>query len=82
MTTRTEPGPDATPPGSAPSAACGTLRQGDTSNVTPGEVLGLFAGRVTYVIDREGVVRDVFESQLRFLEHVRRALELVKRLER
>jgi peroxiredoxin Q/BCP len=45
------------------------------------KTLGLFAGRVTYVIDREGVVRDVFESQLRFLEHVRRALELVKRLE-
>ncbi len=46
------------------------------------KTLGLFAGRVTYVIDREGVVRDVFESQLRFHEHVRRALELVKRLER
>lgn len=45
------------------------------------KTLGLFAGRVTYVIDREGIVRDVFESQLRFHEHVRRALELVKRLE-
>ena len=45
------------------------------------KTLGLFAGRVTYVIDREGVVRDVFESQLRFHEHVRRALDLVKRLE-
>jgi peroxiredoxin Q/BCP len=45
------------------------------------KTLGLIAGRVTFVIDREGVVRDVFDSQLRFHEHVRRALELVKRLE-
>ena len=30
-------------------------------------------GRVTYLIDEEGVVRDVFSSMFRALEHVRRA---------
>ena len=30
-------------------------------------------GRVTYLIDEEGVIRDVFSSMFRALEHVRRA---------
>jgi peroxiredoxin Q/BCP len=42
--------------------------------------LGLFPGRVTYVIDKEGVVRHAFSSQLRFSKHVDEALEVVKRL--
>ena len=37
--------------------------------------LGLFAGRVTYVIDEEGVVRHVFSSQLQAARHVEEALE-------
>jgi thioredoxin-dependent peroxiredoxin len=36
---------------------------------------GLFAGRVTYVIDQEGVVRHVFSSQIGVERHVREALE-------
>lgn len=36
--------------------------------------LGLFPGRVTYVIDREGVVRHVFSSQLAASRHVQEAL--------
>jgi thioredoxin-dependent peroxiredoxin len=35
---------------------------------------GLFPGRVTYIIDREGVVRHVFSSQLAASRHVREAL--------
>ena len=42
--------------------------------------LGLFPGRVTYVIDKEGVVQHAFSSQLRFSKHVDEALEVVKRL--
>jgi len=42
--------------------------------------LGLFPGRVTFVIDKEGVVRHAFSSQLRFSKHVDEALEVVKRL--
>jgi thioredoxin-dependent peroxiredoxin len=40
--------------------------------------LGLFPGRVTYVIDREGVVRHVFSSQLAASRHVEEALEALR----
>jgi len=36
--------------------------------------LGLIPGRVTYVIDREGIVRHAFNSQTRPTEHVDEAL--------
>jgi thioredoxin-dependent peroxiredoxin len=37
-------------------------------------------GRITFVVDREGVIRDVFDSPFRVKTHVSRALELVKKL--
>lgn len=37
-------------------------------------LFGLLPGRVTFVIDREGVVRHVFNSQIRATTHVREAL--------
>jgi peroxiredoxin Q/BCP len=46
----------------------------------PPSLLGLIPGRVTFVVDRQGVIRSAFESQLRVGEHVRRALELVRQL--
>jgi len=36
---------------------------------------GLFPGRVTYVIDEEGVVKNVFSSQLEVEKHVAEALK-------
>lgn len=36
--------------------------------------LGLFPGRVTYVMDRKGIVRHVFSSQLAAEKHVEEAL--------
>ena len=39
---------------------------------------GLLRDRVTYVIDRGGIVRDVYTSKLRFSEHVTRALAAVR----
>jgi len=38
------------------------------------KTLGLLPGRVTYVIDRTGVVRHVYSSQLRATRHPREAL--------
>jgi len=35
---------------------------------------GLVAGRVTFVIDRDGVIRHTFNSQIRATSHVREAL--------
>jgi thioredoxin-dependent peroxiredoxin len=42
--------------------------------------LGLLPGRVTYVIDRDGIVRHVFNSQLNATRHVTEALGIVKQL--
>jgi peroxiredoxin Q/BCP len=44
------------------------------------KTMGLLPGRVTYVIDRQGTVQHVFNSQLNAKKHVREALEVVKRL--
>jgi thioredoxin-dependent peroxiredoxin len=42
--------------------------------------LGLLPGRVTFVIDRSGVVRHVFNSQFQATQHVSEALEALRRL--
>ena len=57
-------------PGGAAARALGVKR-----------TLGLFAGRVTFVIDRQGHIRHRFESQLQVKRHVAEALALVKSLE-
>ena len=41
---------------------------------------GMLPGRVTFVIDKEGVIRDRFSSMIRFKGHVQNALQLVKTL--
>ena len=42
---------------------------------------GLLPGRVTYVIDRSGIVRHVFQSMANINAHVKGALEIVKQLQ-
>jgi peroxiredoxin Q/BCP len=42
------------------------------------KTLGLIPGRVTYVIDRDGVVRHVFSSQLDATRHVQEALQALE----
>jgi thioredoxin-dependent peroxiredoxin len=44
-------------------------------------VLGVIPGRVTYVIDRTGTVRQVFSSMTNIGQHVGDALEMVKKLQ-
>ena len=44
-------------------------------------VLGLLPGRVTYVIDREGTVRYVFNSMTNISQHVSDALAEVRKLQ-
>ena len=46
----------------------------------PRSMLGLVDGRVTYVIDREGVLRHRFVSMLGFNKHVDEALATVRSL--
>ena len=42
--------------------------------------LGIFPGRVTFVIDKQGIVRSVFSSQTDPKGHVSKALEVLSRL--
>jgi peroxiredoxin Q/BCP len=44
-------------------------------------VLGLLPGRVTYVIDRQGTVRHVFNSMTNIGRHVSDALKVVRELQ-
>ena len=44
-------------------------------------MLGLLPGRVTYVIDRRGMVRHVFNSMTNISQHVDDALEVVRQLQ-
>lgn len=41
---------------------------------------GIFPGRVTYVIDRQGIVRHIFEAQWTARQHVEEALRVVRTL--
>ena len=42
----------------------------------PGGFFGLVPGRVTYVVDKNGVVQKIFNSQLQVTKHVSEALEV------
>jgi thioredoxin-dependent peroxiredoxin len=44
--------------------------------------LGILPGRATFVVDRHGIVRHTFVSQLRVVSHVRQALAVVRQLEK
>ena len=44
-------------------------------------MLGLLPGRVTYVIDRQGTVRHVFNSMTDIGRHVGDALDVVRQLQ-
>lgn len=46
------------------------------------KTLGFLPGRVTYVIDRQGIIRSVFSAQLATERHVREALDVVTQLQR
>lgn len=44
-------------------------------------MLGVLPGRVTYVIDRTGTVRHIFNSMINVGKHVSEALEVVRHLQ-
>ena len=46
----------------------------------PADFLGLLPGRVTYIVDKTGIVRHVFNSQFKAEKHVSEALEVLKKL--
>jgi thioredoxin-dependent peroxiredoxin len=46
----------------------------------PGDMLGLLPGRVTYVVDKQGIVRHIFNSQFNAAKHVEEAIGVLKQL--
>ncbi len=46
----------------------------------PSDLLGLLPGRVTYVIDQNGVVAHIFKSQMAAEKHVEEALETIQNM--
>ena len=44
------------------------------------KTLGIFPGRSTYLIDRQGVIRHIFSSQFLPAKHVSEALSVLKKL--
>jgi len=42
--------------------------------------LGLLPGRVTYIIDKKGVVRHVFTSEINMRKHIDEALSILRKL--
>jgi thioredoxin-dependent peroxiredoxin len=44
----------------------------------PTNFLGLLPGRVTYIIDKNGIVKHIFSSQLNIDKHITEALEVLK----
>jgi peroxiredoxin Q/BCP len=47
----------------------------------PADMLGLLPGRVTYIVDKTGTVRHVFNSQFNATKHVDEALKILKQLD-
>ena len=47
----------------------------------PSSLLGLIAGRVTYIIDKKGTIQGVFNSMTDPLGHIAHALETVRALQ-
>jgi peroxiredoxin Q/BCP len=43
--------------------------------------LGLFDGRETFIIDKHGIVRHVFRSQVQVTRHVKESLAVLARLQ-
>jgi thioredoxin-dependent peroxiredoxin len=44
--------------------------------------MGIIPGRVTYIIDKQGVVRHIFNSQFKPEKHIEEALKVLKELEK
>lgn len=45
-----------------------------------GKSLGILPGRVTFVIDKQGIIRLMFSSQLNFEKHVTEAIETLTKM--
>ena len=47
----------------------------------PKSMLGLVPGRVTYIVDGEGIIRHIFNSQFQPAQHVKESLKVIEELQ-
>jgi len=47
----------------------------------PGNLLGLLPGRVTYIVDKQSIIRYIFNSQIWIEKHITEALRILKGLD-
>jgi thioredoxin-dependent peroxiredoxin len=45
-----------------------------------GKTLGILPGRVTFIIDKQGIIRGIYSSQINFQKHVEEALEVLLKI--
>ena len=45
-----------------------------------GKTLGILPGRVTFVIDKNGIIKKIFSSQFNFEKHIGEAIKMVKEI--
>lgn len=43
--------------------------------------LSLFPGRVTFIIDKKGIIRHIFSSQIQPTKHIQEALQILERID-
>jgi len=46
----------------------------------PADLLGLIPGRVTYIVDKQGIIKYIFNSQIRIEKHITEALRVLREL--
>ena len=44
------------------------------------KTLGILPGRVTFIIDKQGVIRGIYSSQVNYQKHVEEALEVLRKI--
>jgi peroxiredoxin Q/BCP len=46
----------------------------------PADLLGFLPGRVTYIVDKKGIIKYIFNSQLRIDKHISESLRILKEM--
>jgi len=44
------------------------------------KTMGVFPGRVTFIIDKQGIIRGIYSSQINYQKHVEEALEVLRKI--
>jgi thioredoxin-dependent peroxiredoxin len=45
-----------------------------------GKSMGILPGRVTFIIDKQGIIRGIYSSQINFRKHIDEALEILRKI--